>query len=183
MPWDQLGIYLYNHSCQVMPVRGDGFCFLNVIDLALYCDYNEVVSVNSLESNTLGYLAANVDYYKQFHAGDILRDAEGFFKFGNNCDSVVDLLIISTAKALNLNLSSYQKGPDGNIQVIEQTTENRGREVHLKFMRIPIIQLKTTMMPFCCLTNLVRYAIIMKITLRIPAPPACSQSCKMMHMR
>ena len=33
MPWDQLGIYLYNHSHQGMAVRGDGFCFLNAIDM------------------------------------------------------------------------------------------------------------------------------------------------------
>ena len=39
MPWDQLGIYMYNHGCQVMPVRGDGICFLNAIDLVLYCDH------------------------------------------------------------------------------------------------------------------------------------------------
>ena len=38
-----------------------------------------------------------------------------------------------TAKALNLNLPIYQKGPDVNIQVIEQTRNTRAREVHLKF--------------------------------------------------
>ena len=36
-----------------------------------------------------------------------------------------------------MNLSIYQKGPDGNIQVIEQTTDIRGREVHLKFTQDP----------------------------------------------
>ena len=59
------------------------------------------------------------------------------FKFENYCDSAVNLIIITTAKALNLNLSIYQKGPDGNIQVLEQTTDIRGREVHLKFIWDP----------------------------------------------
>ena len=117
-----------------MPVRGDGFCFLTAIDLVLCCDYNEVASVNNLASNILGHLAANGDYYKKFHTGDILRDKEDYFKFGNYCDRVVDLIIIITAKALNVHLSVHQKGPDGNIQVIEQTTDTRGREVYLKFM-------------------------------------------------
>ena len=35
MPWDQLGIYMYNLGCQVMPVVGDGFSFLNATDVAL----------------------------------------------------------------------------------------------------------------------------------------------------
>ena len=102
-----------------MPVRSDGFCSLNATDLVLYCDCNEVVTVDSLASNILGHLVANVDYYKEFNAGAVLWDTEGYFKFGNYCDSVIDLIIIAITKALTLNLLIYQKGPDGNIQVIE----------------------------------------------------------------
>ena len=70
-----------------MPVRGDDFCFLNAIGLVLYCDYNEVVTVDSLASNILGHLVANVDYYEWFHTGDVLRDTWSYFKFGNNHES------------------------------------------------------------------------------------------------
>ena len=97
-----------------MPIRGDGFCFLNAIDLVLYCEYNEVVTVNSLASNILGHLVGNFNYCEWFHTGDILRDAKGYFKCENYCDSVVDLIIIVTTKALNLNLSIYQNGPNGS---------------------------------------------------------------------
>ena len=69
---------------------------------------------------------ANVDYYKQFHTGDVLLDAEGYFKFGNYCDSVIDLIIIATVKALHLSLAIYQKGSDRDIEVIEQTKDVRG---------------------------------------------------------
>ena len=47
MHWGQLGNYLYNHRYQVMSVRAYGFCILNTIDLVLYCNYNEVATVNS----------------------------------------------------------------------------------------------------------------------------------------
>ena len=133
MPWDQLGIYIYNLGHQVMPVRGDGFCFLDAIDLVLYCYHNEVVTLNSLASNILGHLAANVNFYKEFHTEDVLKDTEGYFKFGNYCDSVLNVIIFATARALKLNLSIYQKGPNGNIQILKQTTNTTGREVHLKF--------------------------------------------------
>ena len=47
---------MYNHCCQLMPVRGDGSCSLNAIDWALYCDHNEVVTLNNLASNILDHL-------------------------------------------------------------------------------------------------------------------------------
>ena len=99
-------IYLFSHGCEVMPVRGYGFCFLNAIDLLLCCDYNEVVTVSNLASNILGHLVANVDYYKQFHTEDILQDTEGYFKFGNYCDSIIGQVLTATAKALKMNESA-----------------------------------------------------------------------------
>ena len=78
-----------------------------------------------------------MNYYEQFHTGDILKNAEGYYKFGSYCNSVVDLIIIVTANALNLNLSIYQQLPHGNIPIIEQTMDTRSREVHLKFMCDP----------------------------------------------
>ena len=64
-----------------MAVKSYQFCFLNDIDLVLYCDHNEVVILGSLPSNILGHLVANVNYYAWFHTGDVLKDAEGHFKF------------------------------------------------------------------------------------------------------
>ena len=90
MPWDQLGIYMYNHGCQVIPVTSDGFCFLKPIDLALYCDHNEVETFDNLASNILGHLLADIHYYEWFHTGDVLKDAEGYFKFGSYSDSIVN---------------------------------------------------------------------------------------------
>ena len=79
----------------------------------------------------------NADHYKQFHTGDLLWDAEEYFKFGNYCKSIVDVIIIDTANALKMNLSIYQKGLDRNIQFIEQTTDVKGREVKLKVTQDP----------------------------------------------
>ena len=63
MPQDQLCIYVYNLSHQVMSVRCNGFSLLNAIDMVLYCDHNEVVAFNSMKNTPLGHLAANVKYY------------------------------------------------------------------------------------------------------------------------
>ena len=46
-------------------------------------------------------MAANVNYYKQFYTGHVLKDMKRYFKFGTYCDSVVDLIVVATARALN----------------------------------------------------------------------------------
>ena len=160
-----------------MPVRGNGFCFLNALDLVLYCDYNEVVIVASLASSILGHLVANVDHYKWFHAEDILRDTEGYFKFGNSCHSVINLIIIANTKALNIN---------GNIQVIEQTTDTKFREIHLKFMWDPIMQLKNhydaILLPHKC-HQVFDHEEDNFESPRLTSSQPIMQTCKIMHMR
>ena len=92
---------------------------------------------HNLTSSILGHFAANADYYKLFHTGDVLKDAEGYFIFGNYCDSVFLLIITATSKAINLDLSIYQKGSNGNVQILEQITGTRGGEVYLKIYMGP----------------------------------------------
>ena len=133
IPWDQLCIYVYNLRHQVIPVRVNGFCFLKAVDMVLSCDHNEVVTFDNMESTILGHLVANVKYYKLFHTGDILKDAQRYFKFGMYCDNVHDLIIVATASALKLNLTIYQKGLKENIHILKHNTHAICKEVHLKF--------------------------------------------------
>ena len=50
--WAHMGDLL-SLGCKVMPVRGDGFCFLKAIYVALYFDYNDVITVDHMENNIL----------------------------------------------------------------------------------------------------------------------------------
>ena len=76
MHWDQLSLYVYNLGHQVTTVRSDGFCFPHAVEMVLYSDHDEVVTLDSMESTILGHLVANVSYYKLFHTGDALKDTE-----------------------------------------------------------------------------------------------------------
>ena len=60
-----------------------------------------------------------------------------YFKFGTYCDSVVDLIVVAMARALNMNLKIYQKGSMGNKQILEYITHATAKEVHLKFTHGP----------------------------------------------
>ena len=86
-----------------------------------------------MESTILGHLAANVRYYKLFHTGDVIKNAERYFKFGMYCDNVLNVIVVATARALKLNITVYQKGPKGNIQILKHTTHATGNKIHLKF--------------------------------------------------
>ena len=96
-------------------------------------DYDGDMTLGKLQSSILDHMAANVNYYKQFHTGNVLKDVKRYFKFGTYCDSVVDLIVVAMARALNMNLKIYQKGQTGNIQILKHITHVTAKEAHLKF--------------------------------------------------
>ena len=60
-----------------------------------------------------------------------------YFKFGTYCDSIVDLIVVAMARALNMHLRIYQKWPTGNIQILEYIRNAAAKEIHLKFTHDP----------------------------------------------
>ena len=137
MLWDKLPQFIYKLPCQVIPNRADGFCFLHAVCLTACLDHDEEMALGKLQSSILDHMAANVNYYKEFHTGNVLKDANRYFKFGTYCNSVVDLIVVAMARALNMNLKIYQKGPMGNIQILEYITHTTAKEVYLKFRHDP----------------------------------------------
>ena len=67
-------------------------------------DHDEEMTLGKLQSSILDHMAANVNYYKQFHTWNVLKDMKRYFKFGTYCDSIVDLIVVIMARALNMNL-------------------------------------------------------------------------------
>ena len=137
MLWDKLPQFVYKLRCQVIPNRANGFCFLHALCLTVCMDHDEEMTLGKLQSSILHHMAANANYYKQFRTGNVLKDVKRYFKFGTYCDSVVDLIVVAMARALNMNLKIYQKGPMGNIQILEYITHATAKEVHLNFTHDP----------------------------------------------
>ena len=127
MPWDQLPHYVIKFQHHVTTIRSDGFCFLHAVCMILDMDHDEVVTLNNMESSKLDHIASNVNYYKLFHTGHVLKDVKRCFKFGTYCDNVLNLIVVAMARALNLNLKIYQKGPKGNTQILKYYSCNSQR--------------------------------------------------------
>ena len=48
--------------------------------------HDEVVTLDNMESSILDHLASSVNYYKLFHTGHVLKDAQRYFKFEMYCE-------------------------------------------------------------------------------------------------
>ena len=92
-----------------------------------------MVTLDNMESSILHHLASNANYYKLFHTGHVLKDAQRYFKFGRYCDNILDQIVVAIARPLNLNLKIYQKGLTGKIQILKHITHATAKEAHLKF--------------------------------------------------
>ena len=104
MPLDKLPQFVDRLCHQVIPIRDDGFCFLQAVCLTVCMDHDEVMTVGKLQSSILDHMEANVDYYQKFHTGKVLKDVKRYFKFGTYCNSIVDIIVIAVVRALNMNL-------------------------------------------------------------------------------
>ena len=96
-------------------------------------DHDEDMTLGKLQGSILDHMEANGDYYQKFHTGNVLKDVKRCFKFSTYCDSIVDIIVIAMARALNMNLKIYQKRTLGNIQILEHITNATGKDIHLKF--------------------------------------------------
>ena len=154
MLWDKLPQFVHKLQCQVIPNRANGFCFLHAVCMTVCMDHDNEMTLGKLQSSILDHMAANVNYYKQFHTGNVLKDMKRYFKFGTYCDSVVDLIVVATPRALNMNLKIYQKGTSGNIQILEHIAHATVRKPTWNLHMTIVIWLTTTMKPYCSLMNL-----------------------------
>ena len=76
VPWNKLPDFVDKLLCQVIPIRDDGFCFLQAVCLAVCMDHDEEMSVEKLQSSILNHMEANVDYYQKFHTGEHIKRCE-----------------------------------------------------------------------------------------------------------
>ena len=86
-----------------------GFFFLQAVCLTVCMDQDEDMTFGKLQSSILDHMEANVDYYQKFHTGNVLKDMKRYFKFDTYCNSIVDIIVIAMARALNMNLKIYQE--------------------------------------------------------------------------
>ena len=123
--WENLENHFMRHNFEVVPIPGNGYCFLNSVLMCLIRDYGDTLTLEDCITKIVTHLCQHHRKYSDFHrsscsdyaADQLISDALDFFQNGQFLVDVVDLLIQITADALKLHIFIYQRSLD-NIQVL-----------------------------------------------------------------
>ena len=85
------------------------------------------------------------------------------------------LIVVAMARALNLNLKIYQKGPKGNIQILEYITHPTGNEAHMKFTCDPSNVANNNYEAILLLNNSTQRHTDEEVTIESPHPSTLEQ--------
>lgn len=133
LQWDKFDDYIEKCSKHVSQISGDGFCFLYSLEMALLTETDILLTSAQMKVIIMGHLKVHCKEYSKFYSGNLVEDAALFFQSGVFDKDVVDIIISSAAKALNLNLYIYEKGEKGEVVVLDQFVHPSCVTVHLKF--------------------------------------------------
>ena len=143
MNWDKLTEHLDIYQRKVVPIAGDGKCFLTAVRTCLANDYLIAIPEEEFDSCILNEIYNNLGQYTQFHEGtnrQIIQDAEEFFKhpklmYGKD---IMDVIVCAAANAFEMNFAIYQNiGGKAVIIFTNCSKIETNRTVYLKFDYCP----------------------------------------------
>ena len=121
---------------------------------SLALDYNSYVPIHELQSQILSYLLHNEDKFSSYHEGDISKDTEAFFRTGNYCQSIVDIIVQCAPDALKTNMYIYQKGSEDRLLIQEFLVNDSSPTVHLYFEYTPNCDVGNHYMPIVKISSI-----------------------------
>ena len=138
--WEDLDKHFMRHHLEVVPIEGNGYCFLSSVLTCLLRDYGDTLTLEDCITKIVTHLCQHHRKYSDFHrssssdyaADQLISDALDFFRNGQFLADVVDLPMQITADALKLDIFIYQHSLD-NIQALHFQHPKSDRVVRLKF--------------------------------------------------
>ena len=137
--WDKLTEYLTLYQRKLIPIHGDGKCFLTAVRTCLVNEHLIEIPKDEVDTSISNKIYNNVGQYTNFHEGanrQIIQEAEKFFnnpKFMYGCD-IMDVIVCAATNALETNFAIYQN--IGGKAVIIFTNCSKiatNRTIYLKF--------------------------------------------------
>ena len=140
----------------IVPVQGDGFCFLTSIVEALKEDHNIFIMVPQTRQLILDYLLHNFEKYLPFYSAQLnpcqpwvslsdalLSELVQFFDDGQFNRNVINILVQIAVDVLNLNCFIPQSN-QGQIEVLNYKSGDFGKKISLNSHTTTSIQMQTT---------------------------------------
>ena len=125
----------------IIECPGDGLCYIHAVASCLNHDYSLSLTVEDIKHKIIAHLCQNFMQYEHLIAqkkglstGDsILSQAINFFENKNYLDEFVDLIMVITAHAMDLNLFIYQRSSTGHVQVLNFCSQTPKYTVRVKY--------------------------------------------------
>ena len=83
MDWDKLTEHLTLYQRKLIPIHGDGKCFLTAVRTCLANDHLIEIPEDEVDTSILNEIYNNLGQYTNFHEGtnrQIIQEAEKFFQ-------------------------------------------------------------------------------------------------------
>ena len=150
-------------SCNitVIPNSANGFYFVHAVCITVCMDHDEEMTLGKLQSSILGHMAANVNYYKQFHYRKCVEESENilqiWYTFWQCCWSNC-CCHGKSSKHEPQNISKRVNGKHTNSWTYYTCNSQRSPSWNL-YMTL-VMWVTTTMKPYCSLMNLYTKAYI-----------------------
>ena len=139
MNWEELTEHLTLYQRKLIPISGNGSCFIESVRTYLANDHLIDIPSQTVENSIFEELYDNVGQYSEFHEGTnrkILQDADQLFKdpLLIYATDIVDVIVCAAANALQTNFAIFQN--IGGKAVIIYTNCSKiatNRTIYLKF--------------------------------------------------
>ena len=106
--------YLEKLGREIKPVKGDGFCLLHAIAVALYMDHDMLFQVEDLKQTIIAHVSQRRTQLQDFYlGGDVLGDVLTFFETRNYNKEVGDLILEICVNAIYIQVRLILEHVDG----------------------------------------------------------------------
>ena len=107
--WENRLDFLCSHEMYVKDVPGDGFCFLNALQVSLKAHCGLQYSIPDLCNLLMDYIAENCIELSNFHFSEekMLEECLEFFLSRDYNQDCVDIIVSAAAEALKISISIY----------------------------------------------------------------------------
>ena len=139
-PWKDVDHLLGRKGLTVLPVRGDGFCFLYSLHFSLLANHNIFRSLDDLISDLMNHILDNSMRLGNFITAetDLIQDALDFFLHRNYKTEAVDVIVQAAADCLGYGLCIYEERQDHVFTLVIKPSPFNGKVIPLIFHRSPM---------------------------------------------
>ena len=137
--WDMVDAHLATKEKYVLPIRGEGFCFLQSVLAALQVDHGKKISLTTATHTVMNHLLDQANNYEAFfdRDTDLVEEAFKFFSTRHYDVAFVDLLVPMVAEAFVVNFKIYQQDNQRLQRMFVSGGEGATGLICLKFSRDP----------------------------------------------